>query len=152
MKKQSKITDLLAMMVLLVFAVCILLVLLTGTKVYKRLMENGGAGFSRRTGIQYIATRTRQAKDVSVADFEGCSALVIPEEIDGENYTTLVYWYDGYICELFTADPSGMYPEDGERVIRSEKAFFSMDGSLITARIGSDQVYLDIPAEKEIPV
>lgn len=149
MNKESKLTDLMALMVLLVFALCIMMVLLMGTRVYQRLLDKGAVSFTDRMSVRYVTTRVRQAESVSVEDFEGCSALVIPETVDGEVYNTLVYWYDGYICEMYCEEGAKLYPEDGEKVIETEEMRFCVEGDLLTARVGDQQVKLHIPVLKE---
>ena len=56
MNKESKLTDLIALMVLLVFALCIMMVLLMGTRVYQRLLDKGAAAFADRMSVRYITT------------------------------------------------------------------------------------------------
>lgn len=150
MKKGSKLTELLALMVLLVFSLCIMVVLLTGTQVYRRLLDKGEREFAGRTGVRYITTRVRQARNVFVEDFKDCSALVFPEEIDGEVYRTLLYWYDGYVYELFCDKPEYLYPEDGERVLESEALRFEIQNDLLVVEIGSERLFLNLPVGKEI--
>lgn len=149
MNKESKLTDLMALMVLLVFALCIMMVLLMGTRVYQRLLDKGAVSFTDRMSVRYVTTRVRQAEAVSVEDFEGCSALVIPETVDGEVYNTLVYWYDGYICEMYCEEGAKLYPEDGEKVIETEEMRFCVEGDLLTAEVGDRQLKLHIPVLKE---
>ena len=152
MNKESKLTDLMALMVLLVFALCIMMVLLMGTRVYQRLLDKGAVSFTDRMSVRYITTRVHQAETVSIGDFEGCTALVIPEEVDGEVYNTLVYWYDGYIRELFCVEGAGLEPEDGEKVMETEEMLLSADGSLLTAQFGDRRVKMHIPVQKEAGV
>jgi len=67
-----------------------------------------------------VATRVRQtdqAGGVSVRTFEGCPALILSEEIEGETYETRIYHYDGYIRELFASEEGEFLPEDGEKVL-----------------------------------
>jgi len=150
MRKESKLTDLLALMVLLVFSLCIVVVLLTGTQVYRRLLDKGEAGFVGRTGVRYITTRVRQARGVAVEDFGGRTALVFPEEIDGERYRTLLYWYDGYVYELLCAEGASLTPEDGEKILESEALRFERQGELLIVEIGPERVFLNLPVGKEI--
>ena len=103
-----------------VFAVSILAVLLSGAGVYRRLAERDDHSYERRTAVQYVATRVRQADQaggVSVRTFEGCPALILSEEIEGETYETRIYHYDGYIRELFASEEGEFLPEDGEKVL-----------------------------------
>ena len=99
-EKRSKLTDLLALTVFAVFALCVLLVLLSGAKVYRGLVQRGEENFAARTAARYVTMRVRQARTVTVGDFEGCEALVIPENVDGATYLTRLYVYDGHIREL----------------------------------------------------
>ena len=149
MNKESKLTDLMALMVLLVFALCIMMVLLMGTRVYRQLLDKGAAAFTDRMSGRYLTTRVHQAESISVEDFEGCTALVIPEVADGENYNTLVYWYDGYIRELYCVEGAQLYPEDGEKVLETEEMLLSEEGGLLTAQVGDQQIRLSIPVKKE---
>lgn len=122
MKKERKhyIGGLLALLLLCVFAACVLSVLLTGAGTYRRLTERDRASYDSRTATQYLATRIRQADRqgaVSVRAFEGRDALVLTEEIDGELYETCIYYCDGYLRELFTAAGADLAPEDGEKIL-----------------------------------
>ena len=103
-----------------VFAVSILAVLLSGAGAYRRLTERDDRAYDRRTAAQYVATRVRQADragGISVRTFEGCPALILSEEIEGELYETRIYHYDGYIRELFVLAEDEFLPEDGEKVL-----------------------------------
>lgn len=136
--KQSNLDSVLALLLLAVFAACILIVLLTGASSFQRLSERDQASFDRRTAAQYITTRLRQADHeggVFLGDFEGITALTCCEEYDGERYLTYVYFYDGYIYELFCAEEAQLHPSDGEKIMSvAELAFLQTDG-LITAVI-----------------
>ena len=123
-KNPFKITDLLALTVFAAFAVCVLVVLLSGARVYKTLVQRGEDSFRLRTATQYVATRVRQAEDVTVADFDGYEALHIREEIDGAVYVTRIYCCDGYLRELFCAQSAELSPEDGEKIMEAESMSF----------------------------
>lgn len=149
-EKTSKITDLLALVVFTVFATAVLLVLLTGAKVYRKLVHSGSEHYEARTAVQYVATRVRQAERVTVEDFGGCNALVASEEIGGEIYLTRVYCHDGYIRELFCAENAALSPEDGEKVMESESLSFSLENGVLTARIDSRELKLYPRGGKEV--
>ena len=125
MREHSRKHDLSSLLVLLlfaVFAVCILSVLLTSADTYRRLSDRDQDSYGRRISAQYITTKIRQADlqdAVSVRSFEGQTALVLAEEIDGEWYETLIYYYDGYLRELFTSASGEMLPEDGEKIMEA---------------------------------
>lgn len=150
-EKCTKITDVLALAVFAVFGLCVLLVLLSGAKVYRQLINRGETGFNQRTAAQYVTMRVRQAESVSVADFEGCEALVIPEMVDGEVYLTQVYCYDGYLCELFCAENAALSPGDGEKILPADTLEAAIEGELLTVEIDGRMLYLHLPGKEAAP-
>lgn len=122
-----------------VFAVCVLLVLLTGADVCRSQTERDQAAWSRRTGAQYLTAKLRHADEAGAIGFSGgdgalwYDTLDLREEIDGETYVTRVYCYDGYIRELFTVDGGVYAPEDGEPVLAAQELRFGWDGELVEA-------------------
>lgn len=142
--RSGKMTSVLALLVFVLFALCLLLVLLTGAGIYRGLVRRGEETFAARTVVQYVATRVRQARTVTVADFEGCEALVFPEIIDGETYLTRVYCYEGWLMELFSADTAALSPEDGEKLLEAEALQVSLEEDLLTVEAGKQTIYLHL--------
>lgn len=149
-RKTTKITDLLTLLVFTLFALCVLLVLLSGARVYRNLVARGSESYEARTAVQYIATRVRQGETVGVENFGGCDALVLREQINGRTYATRVYCHGGYLRELFSAEEARLAPEDGEKVIEAESVSFDLEGRLLTARVDSRKLQLELPVGKEL--
>ena len=83
---------LIALLLFGVFAVCVLVVLLTGADAYRRLTQRDEAAYDRRVCAQYMATRLRQAdsfEGVAIEDFQGTDALVLAA---GDGYVTRIYY------------------------------------------------------------
>ena len=150
-EKSTKFTDFLALIVFMVFTLCVLLVLLFGARVYRELVDRGEETFGSRTAAQYVTTRVRQSEAVAVADFEGCQALVIPEEIGGETYLTRVYCYDGYIRELFCAKNAPLLPEDGEKILPGKSLTFSIEDDLLTVCLEKQKLFLHLHGKEASP-
>jgi len=150
MKKESKLSGLPTMMALLAFALCTLLVLLMGVRVYQRLLDAGESAFTRRTAMGYIFTRIHQAENAVLENFDGCATLVLPEEIEGAHYRTLVYWYDGYLRELYCAADAKLHPQDSERILKTPEIFFEMENTLLAVHMEGNCAYLRLPAGKEV--
>ena len=131
-ENRSKITGFILLAIFCVFAVCALLVLWNGAGVYKRLVDRDKDQYNNRTVAGYVTTRVRQsdrAKSIRVEDFEGESALVFQEEIEGSIYETKVYSYGGYIRELFVAAGTKCTPADGEKVIAVRELLFCKEAN-----------------------
>lgn len=148
-EKNSKITDLLALLVFAVFALCLCLVLLTGARVYRNLVQTGEETYARRTAALYLSTRVRQSGTVAVEDFGGCQALTCAEEIDGEIYLTRIYCHEGYLRELFCAENAALSPSDGEKVLEAENLTLSLEGTLLTAQLDGQTLTFHLRTGKE---
>jgi len=117
------------------FAACVLAVLLTGAGAYRRLTARDQAAYERRTCVQYLATRVRQADcldRVAVEPFHGLSALRLT---DDAGYVTRVYCFDGYLMELYADPESELVPEDGEKLMEADGLELSLTGGLLEISI-----------------
>ena len=97
-----------------------LVVLLTGADAYRRLTERDQAAYERRTGVQYIATRVRQADHaggVAVEDFGGADALILGAD---ETYAARVYCYDGWLMELLCERGWELEPQNGQTITKAQ--------------------------------
>lgn len=127
---------LIALLLFGVFAACVLAVLLTGAGAYRRLVGRDRAAYERRTCVQYIATRVRQADQdggIWLSDFGGNPALVLDQ---GDGYTTQVYCFGGWLMELYAAEDAGLAPEDGDRLMEMDSLELSLEDGLLTVEIG----------------
>ena len=129
------IDGLVALLLFGVFAACVLVVLLTGADAYRRLTERDQAAYERRTGVQYIATRVRQADHaggIAVEDFGGVEALVLGAD---EVYASRVYCYDGWLMELYSLAEEPMEPQDGQRILEAQGLELSLEDGLLEATL-----------------
>lgn len=134
-KGHRKITDLLALMVFAVFAFCVAAVLLLSARTYNTLTERGSRTYEHRTGTRYLTTRFQQAESVYPEDFCGLSAMTVRDEINGKNYLTRVYLYEGTVRELFSGENAKVFPEDGQVVMEAQALSFLAQDGLLTAEI-----------------
>jgi len=138
-----------------VFAVSILSVLLTGARVYRTLNARDQSSYDRRTAVQFLATKVRQAPGaVSVAPFGDVEALVLEEEIEGEHYLTRLYCHDGSLRELFSSAADSFEPQDGEIVLPARAMDLALEDGLLcvslTAEDGTSlEFYLTLRAGRE---
>ena len=144
MKKQGiqhHMDTLAALLLFGVFAACVLTVLLTGADAYGRITVRDGVAYDRRTCIQYVATRVRQAdtaNGVSLEVFGGVKALVL-KDWDDPTYVTRVYYHDGYLMELYAEADLDLGPEDGERIMACDWMRLSLDDGLLTVDLLDSQ-------------
>ena len=149
-----KIENLVSPLLFAIFAFCILFVLLTGAQAYRAVTERDNAAFDSRTAAQYIATRIRSADEsgmLEVGELDGCSALILSESVEGKTYHTFVYAYEGYLCELFTAEDSGLGAPDGEPLFPLESLTFSEEGDCVSAALSDTTLTFLLRSNGEVP-
>ena len=150
MKNNSSSTgQVLALLCLTVFALCLLLVLLSGASCYRGLVERGEESYGRRTALQYLTTRIRQAEGVEVGDFEGCPALILEETVENETYTTKVYCYEGWLRELYTVPGAKLPPKAGTAILEAEELSLARDGDLLKVTLDAQELLVYLPGEVE---
>lgn len=111
------VDGLIALLLFGIFAVCLLAVLLTGAGAYRRLNARNEETYARRTCMQYVANRVHQAprpSDVIIEPFGSGDALAITDQ---DGCVTKVYFYDGYLMELYSEASFGLSPQDGEKIM-----------------------------------
>lgn len=145
---------LIALLLFGVFAACLMAVLFTGANAYKRLTFRNNVFYENRTCAQYVTVKVQQAQDpqeVAVESFGEGDALVFPEG----DYVTRVYYYDGYLMELFCEKDSALGPEAGEKVMEASGFSISLENGMlfitITDREGeTDELMLSLYGEGEV--
>lgn len=137
-RKSSHLDGLLLLLLFSVFALCILLVLLTGADAYRELNQRDQESYDRRTAVQYLATRVRQADrlgGLEVEAFGTGDSLLLTEEINGSLYETRVYCWEGSLRELFTAAGQGLTPQDGEIILPAEDLAVTLEDGVLDLRL-----------------
>jgi len=137
---KNYISGLMAFAALGIFAVCVLAVLFAGAGSYSRLTETDRQSYEERTAAGYMAARVRQADGLEMAagSFGGSDALIICETIDGEDYKTLIYCYDGWLMEYFADAEAVDMDSDmelGSRLFPAEKMTISLEDCLFESEI-----------------
>jgi hypothetical protein len=143
-KRQQAIPTLAALLLLVIFAVSVLGVLLAGAGVYSRLTRRDERAYDSRTGLQYVASRVRQATvpgGVQVEQFGGVDALSVREQVDGESYVTRIYCHEGWLMELFCAADAGLLPEDGERLLPARSLELELRDGLLYVRLTQEEAH-----------
>jgi hypothetical protein len=61
----------------------------------------------------------------------GNDALYLTEIIADTEYVTTIYWYDGYVRELFAESGYTFEPDSGLEIIEADGLKMTRDGSLL---------------------
>lgn len=127
-----------------VFAVCVLIVLLTGARAYRGLTERDAGAYDRRTCLQYLTARVRQgdrAGGVTVEPFGDTDALCVR---DPEGFVTRVYCHDGWLMELYTFEDAELEPRDGEKILPLEGLDLTLEEGFLTIEVRRGEGVTDV--------
>ena len=114
--RTSKIDSVFVLMVFCVFAVSVFLVLILSASAYVSTADRANEGRNERIALSYVRTKIRSADTagaVHIGDFGGVTALHLTEWFDDREFVTLIYFYDGWVRELFHEAGFEFEPADG---------------------------------------
>lgn len=125
----QRITTLFVLLLGCIFALSVLSVLLLGVDVYKGISHGSLQGHRERTCLAYVAAKLRHADrlgGVKTGEFGGASAMLLSQELDGVEYVTAIYLWQGQLCELFYEKTLDLTPSDGSVVGQAESLTFEL--------------------------
>jgi len=105
-------------------------VILAGSGVYENISGNIEANYNRRVSLSYLAAKIRQNDgngNIYAEKKDGAEMLAVKETCNGDWYVTYIYYYGGYIREIFLElDEGGANGKtinfdlgDGEKIVKS---------------------------------
>ncbi|MCL2168458.1 MAG: DUF4860 domain-containing protein [Defluviitaleaceae bacterium] len=115
------------LMTFCIFAMSVFLVLILSGSAYRNMVDISSYGLNERVALSYIRTKIRQsdrAGAVEIADFGGVFALTLHESIGHEHFVTRIYFYDGWVKELFSEAHIEFSPRDGIGLVQVEALSF----------------------------
>lgn len=139
-KQQHNIESAFVLVLFAVFAMTIVAVLALGANSYRRLVERDNEGYNKRIVTSYVSAKIRDNDtdgNVAVGGFakaeveDGIDTLHLYQMIEGDRFDTRIYYYDGYIYELFTLEDLEFKPEAGNAVMEAKGLSFKANGSVI---------------------
>lgn len=128
-----------------VFAVMSTLMVLLGAQMYRNTVDHTTENNRERVLGAYVRSMIR-AEDadmsVSVETLGGVIVLALSEQIDGEDYVTWLYSYDGQLYEQFTEADRDFKPASGTAICPAKAFRPILSGSLLTVDMvdGMDEV------------
>ena len=135
MGKRSRLLEVVPNFLLFfLFACCMFFVLISGAKLYKNITAVMEEQFSVNTCISYVTAKVRHYDSegsVSIGKIDDIDALLFKEKIDGEEYFTYLYCYDGSLMELFCSADMEVLPIDGQQIMELDSLELSAEDDMI---------------------
>ena len=144
---------------MLLFLICALTVIAIGASIYKKNVEETGENYSQRVSFAYVTEKLRQADQkglVFVSERFGQDVLILQQEVGETLYDTIIYDYEGYLCELFVRDDlDHIFPMSGQKILQVksfdiEEVTDGLLSATITDEDGCvDSVYIAVKSRNE---
>ena len=126
-----------------VFAVCSILLIAVGARIYQNTIDSMETHFTSTTSLSYISEKIRQndrADSILIEEFGGNDALVLLSEYNNEEYCTYIYSYGGHLKELFTKRSIELSPEAGQDILAiSDFSITTLEDSLYEITLVDDK-------------
>lgn len=126
-RKRHMIDVLFPIALFFVFTLSALMVMLLAARIYQSSVENSSRNDTARTALSYIAEKMHQSDmngSISLGFFDGCNAMILKQDYNGDTYTTYIYAHDGALKELFIKDGANADASNGKKILDIES--FSM--------------------------
>ena len=103
-----------------VFAVSLLAVVILGADIYGTTVEKMSENYELRTSLGYIAGKIKQndnSAGIEATTFGGENAIALHQNINGTEFITYIYYYQGSLCEMFIAEGVDASPQAGQKIV-----------------------------------
>lgn len=129
--KKSRCIDLVpALALFCAFAASVLLVLMTGVRVYRAAVDSSERRYTSRTAAEYIRTKARacdQAGALSLLSFGDGDAL----SFSCDGCDTVIYTFGGQLCELSVPSGDSLPPDAGDAIAPLSSLSAALDNGLL---------------------
>lgn len=120
------------------FAVLAMGLALLSSGVYRAAAAQSDQNYTRRTALSYLINQVRRADEaggVTVGTFGDSDALALTERIEGADYVTILYCYDGALRELYQEAGTGLLPQDGIPMLELQSLEVQAASGLLTLTV-----------------
>lgn len=135
-----KIDTVFVMVLFTLFSLTSFVLILIGVKQYKVTADTMSSNYELRTVTSYLSEKVRQndcSNGIIATRIDGIPAIALTSQIDGETYYTYVYYYDGYIRELFVSRDAVFSIDTGQKIVKlSHFEIFPEEYGVIRVTVG----------------
>ncbi|MCR5640655.1 MAG: DUF4860 domain-containing protein [Lachnospiraceae bacterium] len=104
-KRTGPIEFVFPILLFLIFTLAALFIILFAAQIYQKIVDRSAINYNANTVISYVSEKIRQGDTndgIEVDAFHDCDALLLHKDIEGVDYVTYIYFYDGKLYEVLT--------------------------------------------------
>ena len=145
LRKGQAVETLSVLLIFAAFGLSAMMLTLLGARAYQRIAAGMEEGRTLRSALSYVANRVHagdEAGGVTVMTRDGIALLCLTETVDGDDYLTCIYYYDGWLREFATVAGNTDFDLDGgDKIVALERFEISAEGRLLSfeAEAGSGE-------------
>ena len=124
-ERKSPMNGMLLFLIYGMFALFSLFLVVIGARIYRRVVSVSEENASVRSSCLYVTNKIRMNSGaVCLEQREGYYVLVLEETSRLGDYETLIYYYNGALCENYQAAGRTFAPEAGEPITEIAQVVF----------------------------
>ena len=115
-----RIDSIFVMILFFLFALTAFVLVMIGVRQYQSTADSMNYNYEVRTATSYLREKVRQNDShaaISIDNIEDTDVLALKSEVNGIVYYTYIYYYDGYLRELYVQDGSSYSLSTGQQII-----------------------------------
>lgn len=149
----KRIDSVFVVILFLLFAITALTLVIIGVKQYRVTADSMNYNYEVRTAVSYLREKVRQNDDsssIAITEIDGTAAILQENVVGDYTYCTYIYFYEGYLCELYVQSGSQFSLSNGQQIIEIGGLSLSqVSNTLISATItdtdgGTTEVCLSV--------
>lgn len=105
----------------LLFAICSLILITISASNYKGLLGDADDNFNANSSLRYVTNKLHAydtENGIHIETINNIQCLSLKKGSDNELYKTLIYYYDGYLYELYASTDFVFSPGKGEKLMK----------------------------------
>lgn len=122
-RKASSVASIFPLLLLLVFAIFALFVLMFSANIYKSQLNSSSLNNESKIAVSYLCEKIHQndtAGSIDVINIDGSDVLELKQNVGGVDYSTLLYFFEGSVRELFIKSGKSVDLSNGEEIISAK--------------------------------
>ena len=136
--RRNKFDLLAVLLILCIFSAAVLSLLLSGAGTYKNMTEKDRISQEKQIEELFLSNKIFQAENrdkVRVTEESGVEILSVDSVENGEERITRVWFYDGWIRELYSDADYTFTPDDGEKIAKADSMGFEKEDGLLVVSL-----------------
>lgn len=135
-RRSSRIDIIFVFSLFFLFTILSLTIVGMGSKLFQKTAKTVESSYESQTSLSYVSNKIRYLDgEVSVIQKDETPLLVIKENIDGEEYKTIIYFHEGFLYEQFLFGDEELVLGKGEPIMQLQYFNVTQQGNMLNLEV-----------------